>query len=510
MDAVSGLLYGLSVALQPQNLVAAGVGVTLGSVVGVLPGIGPLTSLAILLPVSFYLDPTSGLILMAGVYYGAMYGGSTTAILLGLPGESSSVMTVLDGYKLRLMGRAGPAMTMAALASFVAGILATFGLAFLGVPLASYALAFGPIEVLALALVGVSLVVVLSANSLVKGTISACLGFLLATVGTDIISGVPRFTFGLPDALGGINLVDVVLGLFAVGEVLHALVKPEGDQGLPKGNWLDFRALIPSLDDLRVSWLPTLRQSVLGFLLGVMPGTGAVAASFIAYGTEQRLAKPDRAKLFGEGAMEGVCAPEAANNAAAQGAFVPMLTLGIPGSPAAAVLMGALIIHGLEPGPQLFQTNPDVVWGLIASMLIGNLMLIVLNVPLVGLFIQMLRIPFPALSVLTILLSVVGAFAVQNSLFDVLLVFLFGGVGLLMRLHGYPLAPLVLAMVLGPIVERSLYQGLLIAHGDPIQLVASPIPAVIYGILGLMLVLKLVQTVLRRGPRLAVEEDEGM
>jgi putative tricarboxylic transport membrane protein len=428
-----------------------------------------------------------------------MYGGSTTSILLGLPGETASVMTAIDGYQLRLQGRAGPALAMAAVGSFVAGIIATLGLVLVAAPLARYALAFGPPEIFALSLTGLSLVAVLSFGSLWKGIVSAAFGFLIASVGIDVISGVPRFTFGTIEALNGIHIVVVVLGFFAVGEVLHSLLQPPKEHGIPKGNWFNLRNLMPTLDDFRVSWVTIIRQSFMGFLLGVLPGAGGGTASFIGYGVEKRLAKGDRAKLFGKGAMEGVVAPETANNAAAQGAFVPMLTLGIPGSAPAAVLMGALIIHGLQPGAQLFQNSPDVAWGLIASMLIGNFMLLALNLPLVGIFIQTLRIPFQALAVLTILLSVIGAYAVQSSLFDVFLVFAFGGLGLLFRLFGYPLAPLILAVVLGPIVEESLHQSLLITGGDVVAMVTRPIPLAIYGAVGAISGLAIVLRIRRQG-----------
>lgn len=488
MDALGSFVDGLSVALEWQNLLAAAVGVTLGSLVGVLPGIGPLTSMALLLPLAFRMDATPSLIMIASVYYGAMYGGSTTSILLGLPGETASVMTAIDGYQLRLQGRAGPALTMAAVGSFVAGIIATLGLVLVAAPLAHYALLFGPPEIFALALTGMLLVSVLSFGSVAKGIISAAFGFLLSSVGVDIITGFPRFTFGTFQALNGVHIVTVVLGFFAVGEVLYTLLKPPVEHGLPEGNWFNLRLLTPSREDFIVSRIVMLRQSIMGFLLGVLPGAGGGTASFIAYGVEKKWARGERAKLFGKGAMEGVVAPETANNAAAQGALVPMLTLGIPGSAPAAVLMGALIIHGIQPGADLFQNNPDVAWGLIASMLIGNIMLLALNLPLVGIFVQTLRIPFPALSLLTILLSVIGAYSVQNSLFDVILIFALGGLGLLFRLFGYPLAPLILAVVLGPIIEESLHQSLLISGGDVTAIVMRPIPLVIYGSVALITV----------------------
>lgn len=486
MDALSQLILGLSVALQPTNLFAAAVGVTLGTFVGVLPGLGPLTAMALLLPISIQMEPTPAIILIAGVYYGAMYGGSTTSILLGLPGETASVMTTLDGYQLRRQNRAGPALTIAALASFVAGLIGVFGLVLLAVPLARYALAFGPPEYFALALAGLSLVAVLSSGSMGKGLISAAIGLLIASVGVDVITGVPRFTFGRSELLEGISLIVVVLGLFAIAEVLDGVLRGSTDEPPSVGSWFSPRRLLPTRDDLRRSSAPVLRQSILGFLIGVLPGAGAGVASFVAYGVEKRLAfDPGR---FGKGAIEGVAGPEAANNAAAQGAFVPLLTLGIPGSGAAALLLSAFILQGLQPGPQLFQQSPEIVWGLIASMLVGNVMLLALNVPLVSIFVQALRIPGPALAALTVLLSVVGAYATQQSMLDVFLLFAIGGLGLVLRVFGYPLPPLIIGMVLGPILERSLYQSLLITRGDVIAMITRPIPFMIFSVLVIVVV----------------------
>ena len=498
MDAFGDLLFGLGVALQPENLVAAAIGVILGSIVGVLPGIGPLTAMSLLLPISFQMEPIPAIILISGVYYGAMYGGSTTSILLGVPGETSSVMTVVDGYQLRRKGRAGAALAIAALASFAAGIISTLGLVLLAAPLAAFALAFGPPEYFALAVVGLSLVAVLSFGSITKGLISAGVGLLISTVGVDVISGIPRFTFGQPELLGGVHVIVVVLGIFAIAEIAESLLRPTADEELEAGGWFSLRRLLPTRDDLRRSTGPVIRQSLFGFLIGVLPGVGGGSASFLSYGMEKRISKtPER---FGQGAIEGVAAPEAANNAGAQGAFVPLLTLGIPGSPAAAIVLAALIIHGLQPGPQLFVQRPDVVWGLIASMLIGNAMLVILNLPLVGLFVQLLRIPFPVLAVLTILLSVVGAYAVNGSLLDIGLVIAFGALGLLMRAARYPLPPLVLALVLGPLLERSLYQSLLITRGDVTAMILRPIPLVVYGIMIAVTVAMVIARVRNKSP----------
>jgi putative tricarboxylic transport membrane protein len=465
LEALGG---GLSLALQPMNLVYAFGGCLIGSLVGVLPGLGPLLTMALLLPLTYGVDPLAGLILLSSIYYGAMYGGSTTSILLNLPGENASVVTAIDGYQLRLQGRAGAALSMAAIASFTAGLFAVMVLALLAQPMADLALKLGVPETFLVLVAALLLVSVLTEGSALKGLIMMVLGLLAGVVGTDIISGRPRLTMGLPELLSGLDVVPVVIGLFAIGEILHAY-----PVGTAARKAFRTRDLVPSGEDCARSALPIARSSVIGTLLGILPGAGPTIASYIAYAAERRLAKdPSR---FGRGAIEGVAAPEAANNAASTGALIPLLTLGIPGSAAAAVLLSAFILYGLQPGPELFRDQPDVAWGLIGSMFVGNVMLLILNLPLVGLFVQVLRMPYPALSFLTVLLAILGTWSINVSLFEVWMMLIFGGFGLLARRLSYPLAPFVLAFILGKGIEASLRQSLLLSDSGPLIFLERPI-----------------------------------
>ena len=478
MDLFQNILMGFRVALSFQNLLFCFFGVTLGTLIGVLPGIGPVTGVAILIPITFGLNATTAIITMAGVYYGAMYGGSTTSILINVPGESSSVMTTLDGYQMAKKGRAGPALGMAAFGSFIAGTLAVVLLTFIAPPLATVALSFGPPEYFALTFMGLTLVTSLSGESMLKGIMSGVFGLIVASVGVDAISGEERFTFGNIYLLDGMGFIGVAVGLFAVAEVLVNLEEPM-EQVFVRTK-LTLRNLFPNLQDWKDSLGPIGRSSLLGFFIGVLPGAGATIASFMSYAMEKKLSKhPEK---FGTGIIEGVAAPESANNAAAGGAMVPLLTLGIPGSGTTAVLLGALLIHGLRPGPLLFQNNPDFVWAVIASMYIGNVMLLVLNLPLVGMWASMLRIPYKILMPLIVTLSAVGVFATDNNVFDMWVMFAFGVIGYLMRKLEFPAAPAVLGLVLGPLVERSLRQSLTISHGDLSIFVTRPISAVLTAI----------------------------
>lgn len=475
MDIFQNIFLGFQVALSVQNLLSCFVGVTLGTLIGVLPGIGPVTGVAILIPITFGMNATTAIITMAGVYYGAMYGGSTTSILINVPGESSSVMTTLDGYQMARKGRAGPALGMAAFSSFIAGTFAVIMLTLIAPPLAGFALSFGPPEYFALTLLGLTLVTSLSGESMLKGIMSGVFGLILACVGIDAVSGEERFTFGNIYLLDGFGFIGVAVGLFAVAEVLLNLEEPM-KQVFVKTE-LKLRSLFPNLQDWRDSLAPIGRSSIIGFFVGVLPGAGATIASFLSYATEKRLSKnPEK---FGTGAIEGVAAPEGANNAAAGGAMVPLLTLGIPGSGTTAVLLGALLIHGLRPGPLLFQENPDFVWGVIASMYIGNVLLLILNLPLVGLWASMLRVPYRILMPLIVTISAVGVFATDNNIFDMWVMFGFGVIGYLMRKLDFPAAPAVLALVLGPLVERSLRQSLTISHGDLSIFFTRPISSVL-------------------------------
>ncbi|MBI4536699.1 MAG: tripartite tricarboxylate transporter permease [candidate division NC10 bacterium] len=491
MDIYASLLHGFQVALSPQNLLFCLIGVTLGTLIGVLPGIGPTTGVAILIPVTFGLNATTAVITMAGVYYGAMYGGSTTSILINVPGESASVMTTLDGYQMAKQGRAGVALGMAAISSFIAGTFAIVMLSLIAPPLANFALAFGPPEYFALTFMGLTMVTSLSGESLLKGIMSGVFGLIIACVGVDAISGAERFTLGNIYLLDGFGFIGVAVGLFAVAEVFVNLEKAE-EQVFVKTE-LKLKSLFPNRQDWKDSLLPIGRSSLLGFFVGVLPGAGATIASFMAYALEKKLSRhPEK---FGTGAIEGVAAPEGANNAAAGGAMVPLLTLGIPGSGTTAVLLGAFLIHGLKPGPLLFQSSPDFVWGVIASMYIGNVLLLILNLPLVGLWASLLRVPYTILMPLIVTISAVGVFATDNNIFDMWVMFGFGVIGYLMRKLEFPAAPAVLGLVLGPLVERSLRQSLTISHGDLSIFVTRPISAVLIAFAFLSLLAPVVRAV---------------
>ncbi len=475
MEIFNNLIMGFEVALSWQNLFFCFVGTLIGTLIGVLPGIGPTTGVAILIPITFGMNATTAIITMAGVYYGAMYGGSTTSILLNVPGESSSVMTTLDGYQMARKGRAGPALGMAALASFIAGTFAILMLTLVATPLADYAVSFGPPEYFALTFMGLTMVTSLGGDSPLKGIISGALGLLVACIGIDAISGVARFTFDNMYLLDGVGFIGVAVGLFAVSEVLVNIEAPM--QQIFTEAKLNLRSLFPNLQDWKDSFGAIWRGSVIGFFVGVLPGAGATIASFMAYAAEKKCSKhPEK---FGTGVIEGVAAPEGANNSAAGGAMVPLLTLGIPGSGTTAVLLGALLIHGMRPGPLLFSSHPDFVWGLIASMYIGNVMLIIQNMPMIGLWVRLLKVPYKVLMPLIITISAVGVFATDNNIFDMWIMFVFGLIGYLMQKLHYPPAPMVLALVLGPMVERSLRQSLTISHGNLDIFFTRPISVVL-------------------------------
>ncbi|MBI3107745.1 MAG: tripartite tricarboxylate transporter permease [Candidatus Rokubacteria bacterium] len=471
MEALQGLGLGLGVALSPENLLYCFIGVFLGTAVGVLPGLGPAAAIALLLPATFVIPPTASIIMLAGIYYGAMYGGSTTSILLNVPGEAASVVTCIDGYQMARQGRAGAALGISAFGSFIAGSVGIVALAFLGPPLARFALRFGPPEYFALAVLGLTLVSWLGGDSMLKGLIAAAIGLLVGTVGIDPIAGYQRFTFGLLTLSEGVSLVPVAMGLFGLGEVLtNAGEAIRRDVLRTK-----LAGLLPTREDWRRALGPLGRGSILGFLIGVLPGGGAIIASFASYAVERRLAKhPER---FGKGAIEGVAGPEAANNAAASGAFIPLFTLGLPSNTATAMIFAALLLHGLRPGPLLFAQNPELVWGVIASMYVGNVLLLALNLPLIGIFVQMLRVPYPVLAPLIVLFCIVGAYSVNNSVIDVWILVIAGGVGWLFRRLGIDGAPLILALILGPIMENALRQSLIASRGDFSTFVTRPISA---------------------------------
>ena len=460
MDMLSGVIYGFQVALEPINLLYCFIGVFIGTLVGVLPGIGPAGSIALLLPMTFRLSPVSGIIMLAGIWYGVMFGGSRTSILVNIPGEPTSVVTCMDGYPMTLKGRAGPALGIAAFASFIAGTFSIIGLTLVGPLLAGMALKFGPPEFFSLMVVGITILSYLSSGSMVKALMMAAAGMILGGVGMDSISGEYRFTFKIYALLDGIGLVPVVMGLFGISEVLVNLeTEIEGTIVTAK-----IKNILPTLKDWRDSIWSIVRGTLLGFFLGIIPGGGAIVATFASYALEKRVSK--HPEEFGKGAIQGVAGPEAANNAAAGGAFIPLLTLGIPPNPVMAIFLGALMIHGLEPGPLLILEAPEVFWGVIVSMYIGNVMLMVLNLPLIGLWVKILRVPYFFLFPLIILFCLIGVFSVRNNAADIVIMFVFGVVGYLMRKFHYQAAPLVLALVLGPMLEEAFRQSLITSRGS--------------------------------------------
>jgi len=478
---------GFAVALQPFNLLWCLVGVALGTVVGILPGLGPPATIAMLLPLTFLMPPASAMIMLAGIYYGAKYGGSTTSILLNVPGESASVATCFDGYQMARKGRAGPALGIAAIASFIAGTVGVLGLMLVAPPLARMALAFSSPEYFALMSLGLAMVVLLAGRSMVKALLAMLVGLWLAGIGTDLFSQTSRFTFGRMELLSGIDFVVVAIGVFAIGEVLANMQGREAAKALPfpKG----VRNLLPTVQDLKDSRFAFANGSIVGFLIGVLPGAGSTIASFISYGLEKAVSR--RPEEFGKGVVEGVAAPEGANNAETGGALIPMLTLGIPGSSTTAVLLAALVLWGFKPGPLFIPENPALFWGLVASMYIGNLMLLVLNLPLVPVFAQVLRTPVYILYPIILGIALVGVYSTSGGLFDLWLLVGFGLMGYLMRKLDYPSAPLILGVVLGGAMERALRQSLMMSDGSISILVSRPVSAVMLSLAVLILLIPL-------------------
>ena len=478
-------MQGFAVALQPMNLLWCLVGVALGTIIGVMPGLGPPATIAMLLPLTLLMNPTTALIMLAGIYYGAKYGGSTTSILLNVPGESASVATCFDGYQMARKGRAGAALGIAAIASFIAGTVGVLGIMLIAPPLARMALAFSSPEYFALMALGLAMVVLLAGRSMVKALLATLVGLWLAGIGTDLFSQTSRFTFGHMELLSGIDFVVVAIGIFAIGEVLANMQKREAQNALPVPKGL--RNLLPTRQDLKDSRFAFVNGSVVGFFIGVLPGAGSTIASFISYGIEKAVSR--RPEQFGQGVPEGVAAPEGANNAETGGALIPMLTLGIPGSSTTAVLLAALVLWGFKPGPLFIPENPALFWGLVASMYIGNLMLLVLNMPLVPVFAQVLRTPAYLLYPLIIGISVVGVYSTSGSVFDVWLLAGFGLLGYLMRKLDYPSAPLILGLVLGGAMERALRQSLMMSDGSVSILVSRPVSAVMLLLAALILLI---------------------
>ena len=483
MGTLDGLAYGFANALTLQNLLWALLGTTLGTAIGVLPGIGPALTVAVLLPVTFGLDPVSAFIMFGGIYYGAMYGGSTTSILLNTPGETGAIATAIDGHRMAQSGRGAAALTTAAVGSFVAGTLATLALALFAPALASVALAFGPAEYFALALLAFSAVAALLGASLARGLFSLFLGLALGLVGIDQLTGQARFSFGIPQLLDGIDVVILVIGLFAVGETLHQAVRRSSEEPALV-ELTSFMGM--SREDWRRSWKAWLRGTAIGFPLGVLPMGGSVIPTFLSYFAEKRLsAHPEE---FGRGAIEGVAGPEAANNASTAGVLVPLLTLGVPSSATAAILLAAFQQYGLQPGPLLFSTRPDLVWTLIASLLIGNVMLLVLNLPLVRVWARVMYLPKPLLFGGVLVLASLGVYSLNRSLLDVALLYAVGALGLAMRRLDVPLVPAVLGLVLGPMAEQQFRRAIAISEGDLSVFVTRPICAALFAAAVLVLV----------------------
>lgn len=485
MNALSMLMTGFADAITPINLAMAALGSIVGTLVGMLPGIGPTSAIAILLPLTTVLGPTQGIIMLAGIYYGAMYGGSTTSILLNIPGEVSSVPTCLDGYPLAKQGRGGPALGIAAIASFVAGILGVIGLVFFAPVLADQALKFGPPEYFALMVLAFTVIVNLSGNSIIKGLIMGLFGYLLSMVGMGPTGGLMRFTFGIESLSAGFDMISVIIGLFAITEVIKGM--EEKQTAISLGN---IGSVYPSKEDLSKSYMAIIRGSLVGFFMGLLPGSSTAVTTFLAYDLEKKVSKtPER---FGKGAIEGVAAPEAANNATSSAGFIPLFALGIPSSPPLAILLAGLMIYGLAPGPVLFQTSGSFVWTVIASMFIGNIMLLILNLPLVGFWAKLTQIPYGIMAPIILTLSIIGSYTVRNSLFDVLVSLILGVVGYFLQKYRWPVVPLILSFILGPLLERSFVQSMVMSSGHYSIFFVRPISVVILSAAVVLLVVSLI------------------
>ena len=502
MDFVNHFYLAFQVALEPMNLFLCFLGCLVGTFVGVLPGLGPAASISLLLPITFKLPPESAIIMLGGLYYGTMYGGSTTSILINVPGEAASVVTCLDGYRMALKGRAGPALGIAAFGSFIAGTFGTIMIMVLAPPLAGFALKFGPPEFVGLVFLGLTMVTYLSSGSMAKALMMAIVGLLVSYIGTDIVTGRERFTLGIATIAGGFDIVPIAMGLFGISEVLLNLERSEEAREVFQTKLHD---LFPSKQDWKDSSGPIARGSIFGFLLGLIPGGGGLIASFISYAMEKKIAK--HPETFGQGDIRGVAGPESANNAGAQGAFIPMLTMGIPCNVVLAILMGALMIHGVIPGPRLLEEHPRIFWGVVGSMYIGNSMLLLLNLPLIGMWVRLLKLPYSVLFPFIFLFCLIGAYTVGNNVQDVYIMILFGILGYLMKKYDYEPAPLVLAFVLGPMFENAFRQSLIISGGSPLIFLTRPIAAIFVVIAFILLISPLALRVIgRQRPGLALKQ----
>jgi putative tricarboxylic transport membrane protein len=492
MNIFDSLAIGFSAVLIPMNLLFCLTGALIGTLIGVLPGIGPVATIAMLLPITFGLKPLSALIMLAGIYYGAQYGGSTTSILVNLPGEASSVVTCIDGYQMAKQGRAGVALAIAALGSFFAGTVSTLLIALFGPLLASFSQKFSSPEYFSLMVLGLISAIVLAHGSVIKAIAMILLGLFLGLIGTDVNAGVERYTFGIPELTDGLGFVPIAMGVFGLSEIILNLERGQDRRVMSS----KIRGLWPTWKDLRSSWAPVLRGTFLGSILGVLPGGGAVLSSFASYTLEKRLARdPSR---FGKGAIEGVAGPESANNAAAQTSFIPLLTLGLPSNAVMALMMGAMIIQGIAPGPGVMQERPELFWGMVASMWVGNLMLVVINLPLIGIWVRLLRVPYRYLFPAILVFCCIGVYSLNNSAIEVVIMVIFGLVGYVFTKTGCEGAPFLLGFILGPLMEENLRRAMLIARGNPMVFLNRPISAVLLAISAFLLLLVILPNVRKK------------
>ncbi|WP_313811373.1 tripartite tricarboxylate transporter permease [Glutamicibacter sp.] len=504
MDFFAPVLDGFGTVLDPMNLLFCLLGVVVGMLIGVLPGLGPAATIAILLPMTYGVEPVTAIIMLAGIFYGAQYGGTITSVLLRLPGEASSVVTVFDGYVMAKQGRAGTALGIAAIGSFAGATISIIGLTFLAPLVASFALDFGPPEYTALAMLGILLVATISGGSRIKAIIAAAVGLFLATMGRDGFTGVERFTFGNLSLADGIDFVPIAMGLFGVGEILYNLEERHRASAEP----VKVSKVWPSGKEIKQATPAMARGSILGFFLGILPGGGATIASLASYGVEKKTAKdPSR---FGKGAIEGVAGPETANNAAATSSFIPLLTLGIPANATMAIIFGALLIQGVTPGPQLINDDPELFWGVVNSMYVGNILLLLMSIPLVGVFIRILRIRAAILAPITALITMLGAYTIRNSMFDVLMVVIFGAIGYLMKKFGFEPGPMVLAFVLGSLLESNLRRSLLVLNGDLGGFVDRPITAVLLVVFVVVALWPIIKSAVDRRKKAPATSDNEM
>jgi putative tricarboxylic transport membrane protein len=503
---LENLISGFQISLSFQNLIFCFIGCTLGTIIGVLPGLGPTATIAMLLTLTYKMDLASAIIMLGGIYYGAQYGGTITSVLLKIPGEASTVVTIIDGYQMALQGRAGKALGIAAFGSFIAGTLGTIGLSLLAPPLSSFALMFGPPEYTALMILGLTLVIYLGSGSTLKAVLMGAVGLALGTIGMDQVTAVERFTFGSQSLVEGIDMAVLAMGIFGIGEIFYNAENPEARSSRDAVKCPSkLMELLPDRKDWQTSIMPITRGTGVGFILGIIPGGGALIASFASYALEKKLSRtPER---FGKGAIEGVAGPETANNSAVSGAFIPLLTLGIPSNVVMALLVAAFMLHGVTPGPFILKDHPQLFWAIITSMYIGNIMLLILNVPLIKVFVKVIEVPFAILSALIVLICIIGAYSINNSSMDVFFMIVFGGVGYFIRKFDYEPAPLMLAFVLGPMLEKSFRQSLIASQGSPLIFFTRPISLVLLAV-ALLMVASPILTMVFKKSRLASALDQ--